>query len=102
MTLHDAGPSVSSNIRLAVTLKVHPSLCWCEYSPNQTIHHPAQPQRPPDRRIPPQALPAQYKVHTKPFPSHEGREDDEHRSDDVVSCLQHSNLAQDFERGEIV
>ena len=65
------------------------------------VQQPAQPQRPPDRRVSAQAAPAEHQVGAESFAGHEAGEEDHHRSDYVPCYLQHGDLADDLERGEV-
>ena len=76
---------------------------WEEESDVQdhTVQQPAEPQRPPSRGVPAQTPPAEHQVQAEGLAGDQAREEDHHGGDRVPCGLEHGDLAQDLERGEV-
>jgi len=68
---------------------------------DKPIQQPHQPQDPPERRVPPDAVPAEDQSHVEGRAVHLRREQDEHRRACVVRELQQHDLLDDLERGQV-
>ena len=58
-----------------------------EVVPNRAINQPHEPQRPPDRRVAAQTLPAEDQIQRERGAGHQGREQDQHRRAGIVRSL---------------
>lgn len=74
--------------------------CWGNVR-NKPIQQPHQRQDVPDRRVPPDVVPAEDEIHVERHPRGQGREEDEHRRRRVVGQLEQDDLLHDLQRGEV-
>lgn len=68
--------------------------------PTKRAPDPTHPQRPPDRRIAPQAPPTEHQVGRQGFPGRERREEQQRRHAQVVEQLEREDLREDAQGRE--
>ena len=75
--------------------------CMTQYVRDQTIQHPAQPQRPARRHVAAEVVPVQQQAGGGMVAGNDGGEDDEDKGNTVVEGLQYQDLSEDAQRREV-
>ena len=70
------------------------------YTPAKTGPQPTNRQRPPARRVAPQAPPAEHQIRGEGPAGREGGEEQQRRDAEVVEQLEREDLREDTQRGE--